>query len=174
MNRQVLPTMGVYLWRYRSMGPTSYDPDSLGTLVDRFARHGALTPNILVKLANTVLDVQIPSVNEDWGNVPFNYLLAAVQQGVILTDFEKMLTTIAGSKADNTPEPPAPVLSTGEPVKPKPGAKKALADGIMASGVGRPNSDVVALKAVANDLRAAAAEIIEKIEEARLYLQDAA
>lgn len=94
VNRWVFPTLGITEWRFKTMGPTTYDPESLGTLVDRLARHGAITPNILIKIANQVLDVQIPTPTGAWIDLPFNYTLAMVQNGSQLEEFEDIFAVM--------------------------------------------------------------------------------
>lgn len=94
INGRVLPTLGVDQWQFKTMGPTIYDPESLSAMIDRFARHGALTPNILIKLANQVFDVQVPSVLDEWGDVPFVYTMAAVNAGHGVEGLEDILSRI--------------------------------------------------------------------------------
>lgn len=107
VNRYILPTLGVSNWRFRSLGPSVYDPDTLSTMVDRFGRGGAMTPNIMIKIANQVLDVQIPPVEDDWGNIPFGYTLDMVAAGKQVKGFEDTFVAIqdAAMTADTTAAP---------------------------------------------------------------------
>ncbi len=88
MNKWILPCLGIANWRFRTLGPSVYDPDTLSTVIDRFSRNGAMAPNDLIKIANQLLDVQLDQVNEDWGNIPFAYTLAMVANGKELVNFE--------------------------------------------------------------------------------------
>lgn len=107
INTKVFPTLGITDWRFKTMGPTTYDPDTLSVLLDRLNRAGAMTPNVLVKIANQLLDVQIEAIPGDWGDVPFAYTLGMVGEGRFLTEYEKLFTEVqtatsaAGVSADN-------------------------------------------------------------------------
>jgi PBSX family phage portal protein len=134
INHRVLPTLGVSLWRFKTMGPSVYDPDSLGTLLDRFGRHGAMTPNILIKIANQVLDVQIPNITDKWGDIPFNYTLAMVAAGSQIEGFEDVFSLIndaatpAAFGNDTPPASGAGAAPSGAKNSPNAGAKKQLAN----------------------------------------------
>jgi len=103
INKYILPALGVTNWRFRSLGPTVYDPETLSLMVDRFGRQGAMTPNILIKIANQVLDIQIDSIQEDWGNVPFNYSLDMLAQGKEIKGFEKAFTEVQDALLSTPP-----------------------------------------------------------------------
>jgi PBSX family phage portal protein len=110
INYRILPALGITNWWFRTLGPSVYDPDTLSVMIDRFGRQGAMTPNILIKIANQVLDVQIPPVKEDWGNIPFTYTMGMVAQGAQLQGFEELFATIqeAALPADPNADPNAP------------------------------------------------------------------
>lgn len=111
VNNRLFPRLGITNWTFKSVGPAVYDPDTLSTMIDRFGRHGAMTPNILIKIANKVLDVQIPNVQDKWGDVPFTYTMGMVNSGMQLENFEDVFATIndaaslaAQANADATAE----------------------------------------------------------------------
>lgn len=116
MNRWVLPTLGITMWRFKTMGPTVYDPESLGTLIDRFGRHGAITPNILIKIANQVLDVQIPPAKGKWGDIPFTYTMGMVQNGAQIEDFEEIFAVINDASNPDLNPDTGDTSGTGENV----------------------------------------------------------
>lgn len=103
INGRVMPTKGIDQWKFKTMGPTIFDPESLSAMIDRFSRHGALTPNILIKLANQVFPVQIPPIEEDWGDVPFVYTMAAVNAGHGVAGLEDVLSRINDGSNENIP-----------------------------------------------------------------------
>jgi PBSX family phage portal protein len=94
INQKILPSLGIVNWKFRTLGPSVYDPDTLSVMIDRFGRQGAMTPNILIRIANQVLDVQIPPVDDKWGDVPFTYTMGMVNQGMQLDGFEELFATI--------------------------------------------------------------------------------
>lgn len=94
INKYILPALGVVNWRFRTMGPSVYDPETLSIMVDRFGRQGAMTPNVLIKIANQVLDVQIAPVKDKWGDIPFAYTMGMVNGGMQLEGFEELFATI--------------------------------------------------------------------------------
>lgn len=102
VNKYVLPALGIANWKYRSLGPTVYDPETLSLMVDRFGRQGAMTPNILIKIANQVLDVQIPPVTDKWGDVPFGYTLDILKQGKQVDGFEEAFVELSDASLGNT------------------------------------------------------------------------
>ena len=94
MNTRVLPTHNIRYWRFKTMGPTVYDPDMIGNLIDKMAKHGGLTPNILVKIANQVFDVQIPAHEGEWGDIPLVYALAMANQGIAIDGMEDLFSIV--------------------------------------------------------------------------------
>jgi PBSX family phage portal protein len=94
INNKILPSLGILNWRFKTLGPTVYDPDTLSVMIDRFGRQGAMTPNVLIKIANQVLDVQIEPVKDKWGDIPFSYTVAMVNAGKQIEGFEEIFSDI--------------------------------------------------------------------------------
>lgn len=80
----VLSTHNLRFWRARSTGPGLQDPAEVARIVNSLGREGALTPNIAIKIANRYLDADIQPVTHDWGNLPFNVVMAYVKDGKVL------------------------------------------------------------------------------------------
>lgn len=100
INHYIMPMLGIKNWWFRTLGPSVYDPDTLSVMIDRFGRQGAMTPNILIKIANQVLDVQIPPVPDKWGDIPFTYTMGMVAQGQQIEGFEDLFITMQDAITD--------------------------------------------------------------------------
>lgn len=126
VNFKVFPTKNVTMWRFKTMGPTTYDPAELAGFIDKFAKNGALSPNVLIKLANQVLDIQIPPMAEDWANIPFSIVLEALQFGYEVKGLDKYITAI--QEVANTPlNDNGSGGGSAKPVKPPPAKAKQRA-----------------------------------------------
>jgi len=94
MNRFVLFTYRPKFWKFKTLAPSLNEPQSLATMLKAFGDQGALTPNVVIKIANKMLDSQIEPIVEDWGNAPFNYILASVQAGKTIKGLDKFVEEI--------------------------------------------------------------------------------
>ena len=81
MNLRVLPTWGIVNWLYRSNGPKMVDPAEIIKAMEAFERMGALTPNVVIGLANSFFDLDIPEVEEEWGNYSFTMVMEMARTG---------------------------------------------------------------------------------------------
>lgn len=151
INQVILPALGITNWWFRTLGPSVYDPDTLSTMIDRFGRQGAMTPNILIKIANQVLDVQIPPVKEDWGNIPFTYTMGMVQQGMQVEGFEDVFTAVQDAAFE--------AGGVG-------GEDGAEGGGTGPSGRGAPSNDNVAARKIRNELMRITDDCITRITDA--------
>lgn len=72
-NYQILTYNGMPMryWRFRSNPPRITSGDEVMRAIKTFDAVGAMTPNVAIALANEMFDLQIPVVEEDWGNMPF-------------------------------------------------------------------------------------------------------
>ena len=150
INYKIFPTKGVTLWRCKSMGPTSYDPTDLATFIDKFSKNGALTPNVLIKLANQTLDVQIPQMKEPWADIPFTIITTAIQYGYEIVGLENYIKLIQ--------EPVPPVAAP--PAKKKP----------IAKGVKVPTSFIMRRdlqNTVKREMAQVASDLTDMLEERR-------
>lgn len=69
-------------WRFRSNPPRISNEAAVLEALSVFNEVGAMTPNIAIGIANEMFDMQIPHVEEDWGDEPFEVTLAAGMQTV--------------------------------------------------------------------------------------------
>lgn len=137
MNNQVLKTYRPKYWRYKSLPIPLSDPDSLASMIDKFNASGAMTPNIVIKIANRILSADIEPITEDWGDYPFSILLEYVKQGMEIKGLSKFIVdvkSLSSNKPAPTPAPNAAVPQQpgaaasalkAKPVKPVNGKAKA-------------------------------------------------
>jgi len=109
MNNKVLSTYEPKYHRFKTLGPQINDPDSLSRMLDTFHRSGGLTPNVVIKLANAMLDVHIKKVDSPWGDVPIQYTSQALMNGADvkgLEDFTNPLKDLEDDDSDDDEETP--------------------------------------------------------------------
>lgn len=102
-NSKVLGTYNPQFWAFRSLPPRISDPTDVISAVTSFNEVGALTPNVAIGLANDFFDLEIPSVEAAWGDLPFSLVESLVQQGFTL---EGMDLVAEGIDEEMPPEMP--------------------------------------------------------------------
>jgi len=100
INEKVLITMKPRFWKFKSLGPSTAEPEAVSKMLDAFGKHGSLTPNAVIKIANRMLDVDIESITEEWGDSPFSIIMEYVRQGREIKGLEGFI----GELLDNTDE----------------------------------------------------------------------
>lgn len=84
-NLHILATDGEQptYWRMRSLPPKITDPKEIVDAIEKLDKAGAMTPNIAIGLANELFDLNIPTVEDDWGNYPMALSEIVMQEGVL-------------------------------------------------------------------------------------------
>lgn len=130
MNNMILRTYAPKYWRFKSLGAPTTDPESLSRMLTTFEQSGAMTPNVVIKLAQKMLGVDIKPVTEPWGDYPFSAVMEYIAGGREIHGLDEFLVSIEDATGTNPldlKEPPAPVIAgtPGAKAKPKgPAAKK--------------------------------------------------
>jgi PBSX family phage portal protein len=88
INLKVLSTYQPKFWSFKSNPPRLADPDALVKALGSFDTAGALSPNIAIGIANEVFDLEIPAVEEDWGDYPFAMVTAMLAAGKLKVDLQ--------------------------------------------------------------------------------------
>ena len=83
LNRKILSTMGLLYWEVRSNPPRITDPNSIMNAIRSFEASGAMTPNVVIGLANEMFDMDIEEIAEEWGNYPFSVVKNLVGKGEV-------------------------------------------------------------------------------------------
>lgn len=94
MNDHILSTYKPKFWRFKTMGPSINDPESLTRMIDSFSKQGAVSPNTVIKLANKVLDSEISPIMEEWGDAPFAIVMDAVKRGIPIPGLDAFIAKI--------------------------------------------------------------------------------
>jgi PBSX family phage portal protein len=128
MNNRILSTYAPRFWRYKSLGVPLSDPDSLSTILKAIGAEGALTPNLVIQIANKILDVDMIPVKEKWGDVPFSVVLAQIKNGNVLEGFDEYVKKVANATANPTTDPAAADKPTKGKAKPKTPEEKLKAE----------------------------------------------
>ncbi len=81
-NMKILSTYKPKFWSFRSMPPRITNPEDVINAIEKFDAAGALNPNVVIGLANDLFDLEIPLIEEPWGDVPFSLTTIAVTAGV--------------------------------------------------------------------------------------------
>ena len=106
MNRSVLSTYKPKYWRFQSLGSPVSDAETLTSMIDSLGEQGALTPNVVIKIANQFLDISIESITEEWGDIPFSVTLATIQAGHTVKGLDAFIKQIAEVAVSPDPEVP--------------------------------------------------------------------
>lgn len=127
-NAKILASYKPRFHRFKSLGPHLVDANAMSTMIKALGDQGALTPNVAIKLANQVFNVQIEPITESWGDFPYSILIEYVRAGELidgLDEFIKQMPRGPESAGGPAPAPqPGGRLSNGQPVKPRPLPKK--------------------------------------------------
>lgn len=83
-NMKVLSTFRPIYWAMRANPPRITDPSDVLAAVDSFDKAGALTPNVVIGLANEYFDLRIPQIEFEWGNWPFAIVNAMAAGGTLV------------------------------------------------------------------------------------------
>ncbi len=70
-NDHILATYNPRFWKFRSNPPRIADPGDVGEALKTFDEIGAMTPNIAIGMINEAFDLDIKTVSDEWGNMPF-------------------------------------------------------------------------------------------------------
>ncbi len=93
-NLKMLGTYTPKFWSFRSLPPRISDPADIINAIETFDGVGALTPNVAIGLANDFFDLEITSVEEEWGDFPFATVTALVNQGFMPAGFEELMSSL--------------------------------------------------------------------------------
>lgn len=81
INRHLLLPYGVTYWAVRSNPPRISDPQEVISAMTAFEAVGAMTPNVAIGLANEQFGLDIPSIEEAWGDYPFSVVKVLATAG---------------------------------------------------------------------------------------------
>ncbi|AHC30434.1 portal protein [Rhizobium phage vB_RleS_L338C] len=132
INRKVLATWEVKNWQFRSNPPRISDPEEVIKAIETFNQVGAMTPNVAVGLANEMFDLDIPTIDDDWGNWPFEMVKALGAAGRIkgMKDFLEEVDTQVDPLTGQPKKAPASAPA-GEKSKAKEKAERAVRSALL-------------------------------------------
>ena len=81
VNLKILSTWNPQYWAFRLNPPRLSDPDGVVKALEVFDKMGGLTPNIAIAMANQFFNLDIPAVEDDWGDYPFPIVMELVKTG---------------------------------------------------------------------------------------------
>lgn len=77
MNRyMVVGQLGVLLWEFESLGPTTQDSETLAGIVERLCRVGVLTPREGRDVVEGAIGTKLQKLEGDWPDLPLSMTLA--------------------------------------------------------------------------------------------------
>ena len=88
INRKILSTYQPKYWEFRSNPPRLSDHDALVNALGQFDAAGALTPNVAIGIANEMFDLQIPNIEEEWGNYPMSMVSTLLGASKLKVDLQ--------------------------------------------------------------------------------------
>lgn len=118
--------MPLRFWRIRSNPPRLTNPEAIIDAIKILDKVGGLTPNVAIGLANELFDLALTPIEQEWGDYPFQIVLALAQTGN-LAGTENLMIVVA-------PQIKGQLEGRNEPTKPVSGDTPASGDG----GAGNP------------------------------------
>lgn len=115
INTKILVEYQPQFWKFRSNPPKISDPEETIKALETFERLGGMTPNIVIGLANEMFDLEIPAVEHEWGNWPFEIVKMVASKGQLVGLDEIKEET---EELDLTPDP------EGDAVQPDAGQER--------------------------------------------------
>lgn len=85
-NRRVLPELDIRLWKFRSNGHQTRDPDTVAEIAAKLVRNGVLKPNEARTLVSDVLPQDFEPVDEQWAKIPPQIFVASISAGEIVDE----------------------------------------------------------------------------------------
>jgi hypothetical protein len=124
INNKILPTWNPEFFRFRSSPAAIATSEDLIKAMAAFNDSGAMTPNVAVGLLNEKLNLDIPRVQEFWGDIPFELMKVIIsarddpQKGELVNHLlEMVLNTRKEGDTVTLPAapkpPPLPAGGTG-------------------------------------------------------------
>lgn len=98
MNREILPSLGIFAVRFRSLTPISKNPERIAQQIERLSKAGAILPRDARELAEDVFNKQFVPISEDWQDRPIAFTLAGIQTGRNLENPEAEAEKLVGMK----------------------------------------------------------------------------
>lgn len=96
-NSLIMTTLGLNMWRYRSMGPSITDANDISTLLKAVGTEGALTPNTVIGITNKLFDLKIDTVKDAWGDYPYSMIRDYIARGVVIKGVDEFMEKINGA-----------------------------------------------------------------------------
>lgn len=101
MNSTLRTSLEIVNWRYRSLGPSTTDAEELSSVVEALGRQGALTPNVVIKLANKIIGVYIEPINDAWGDYPFQVIEQVIKNGGTIKGMTEFIEQLGAATQGN-------------------------------------------------------------------------
>jgi PBSX family phage portal protein len=76
VNRVIFPALGVTLWRFKSKGPQTRDPEKVAEIIVNLVKVGVLTPNEARELGSDILGLELDYLEAAWAKQPLQLTLA--------------------------------------------------------------------------------------------------
>lgn len=113
INHKILSTWNPKYFRFRSSPAAIATSEDLIKAIDAFNGSGAMSPNVAIGLLNEKLNLDIPRVQEFWGDIPFELIKTIFQshgdpdKGAFVNHALEMILNVR-KEGDTTTLPPAP------------------------------------------------------------------
>lgn len=116
VNKKILSTYKPKYWVFKSLGAPLSDPDAISKILKALGDQGALTPNTVIKVANKLLDVDIETIPDEWGDVPFQIIVPMVKSGIVIKGLDSFIKS-AKNDLNNVDDPDPEDNSTQAEIK---------------------------------------------------------
>lgn len=73
-------------WRVRSQPPKITSSSEIIEAISTLEQSGALTPNVVIGMANEMFDLQIKTIKDDWGDMPYSLIKDLITSGTFEID----------------------------------------------------------------------------------------
>jgi PBSX family phage portal protein len=132
-NRKILASYNAHFWAFRSLPPRITNHEDVIKAIETFDDVGAMTPNVAIGLANELFDLDIPVIEDQYGDIPFAITTSLVEEGFALEEISTEMAQAMQDRKDaenaredarleqqllNQPQPGQPVPPGQQPPPP--------------------------------------------------------
>lgn len=118
MDTRILSTYAAKYWAFRTQPAKITDAEEVIDALVAFDEMGAMTPNMAIQMANEYFDLDMASIEEPWGNWPFEIVKTLATSGrlkgmeEIAEKIDPKLATLPGAGAPPADKPEAGPANT--------------------------------------------------------------
>jgi PBSX family phage portal protein len=117
LNRKILPELGISLWRFKTSGNRTRDPDVVSEIVERLVKANVVTINEAREILADALGTSLPALPYAWAKQPIELTLAGwLPEGMTDGEDDEALQQLVDDARQRAARKPSP----GDKTQPNP------------------------------------------------------